>query len=152
VQILLDGLGIAVGLTVGIYLGFTVGQRFESRRRLLWWALVPALAIVWTVDLLGLLFARPELSIASLGLMAGMLTGVKYGAFPQIRIWEKKPAKSPGQPAARLAEPADPADDALHAEAVALGAASPREAVTPGRNDAPAPEGTDASQGSDSRP
>jgi hypothetical protein len=73
-----------------VWAGFAIGKRFETRRVMLWWLAVPVLATVWTVDLAGRLSARPELSLGSIGLMAGILTGVKYGAFPEVRLWEKR--------------------------------------------------------------
>lgn len=90
-QLLLDIVGVAAGLALGAVAGYAVGRLFESARAKLWWLVVPALATVWIVDFAGYRSAHPEISLASIGLMAGLLTGVKYGAWPQIRIWETPP-------------------------------------------------------------
>jgi hypothetical protein len=86
----LDVLGVAAGFALGTWAGFAIGARFESRRSRLWWLAVPALAVVWAVDVAGTLLGLHELSLASLGLMAGLLTGAKYGAFPEVRLWERR--------------------------------------------------------------
>ena len=115
-QLLLDILGMGVGLTLGTWAGFSAGRRFETRRRRLLWLVVPVLAVVWIVDIAGYISARPEISLASLGLMAGLLTGLKYGAFPEIRLWDK----SSPRPVAELTEPpagAPAVDDDGHASA-----------------------------------
>jgi hypothetical protein len=91
VQLLLDIVGVVLGLAVGAVAGYAIGRRFERRRTTLWWVVAPALATVWIVDFAGYLSGHPEISLGSIGLMAGLLTGVKYGAWPQIRVWETPP-------------------------------------------------------------
>jgi hypothetical protein len=89
---MLDIAGIVAGFALGAWAGYAVGERFENRRAKLWWLVAPLLAVVWALDAAGMLLALHEISFASLGLMAGVLTGAKYGAFPEVRLWERKGA------------------------------------------------------------
>jgi hypothetical protein len=117
VGLLLSIVAICVGLAVGAWVGYAVGVRLRGRKVLIWVAAGVGLLIVWAVDLVGLVTGHQELSTGSLGLMAGLLTGAKYGAFPSVRFWEKAPPPAPAAPG-----------------------------PAPKRGDAPEPEGADASR------
>jgi hypothetical protein len=43
------------------------------------------------INLAGRVLGLEWLAIGSIGLMAGILSGVKYGGFPDVRVWEKPP-------------------------------------------------------------
>ena len=93
---------IVVGLAVGGVVGWWIGRRWESERVMLWTMAFAAFSTAMIVDIVGFLTARPEISLLSVGLMAGIATGVKYGGFPDVRVWEQREI-----PAARSDEDAD---------------------------------------------
>ena len=158
--LLLEIAAIIVGLALGVVAGYWIGQRWESSRRMLWTMAGLAFATVWVIDLAGYVVGRPEISVGSIGLMAGLLTGIKYGGFPEVRIWDKKAA--PSIPIARtvVPEPQDPSELPGERDAGRTRAPSPAPAPSPGtptfaartaaaasrRSDAPTPEDADASQ------
>ena len=115
-RVLVDIVAVAVGLVAGAAVGYWIGRRWELQRRVLWTMAGVAFAAAWVVDLGGYIAGRPEVSIGSIGLMAGLVTGVKYGGFSPLRVLEPK------------------------VEAPDEGAPAPR------RDDAPAPEDADASR------
>ena len=122
-RLLVDIGAVAIGLIVGAAVGYWIGLRWESRRRTLWTIAGAAFAIAWIVDLAGYAVGHPEVSIGSVGLMAGIVTGVKYGGFSPLRALDQ-PAGT-DVPAPDESEAATPA---------------PRgDASTPQRDDAPAP-------------
>ena len=81
---------IVLGLAVGGVVGWWIGRRWESERAMLWTMAFAAFSTAMIVDIVGFLTARPEISLLSVGLMAGIATGVKYGGFPDVRVWEQR--------------------------------------------------------------
>ena len=84
-RILVDIVAVAIGLALGGVAGYALGRGFEDDRRMLWTLAIAAFTTAWVVDLAGYMAGRPEVSIGSIGLMAGLVTGVKYGGFPPLR-------------------------------------------------------------------
>ena len=83
-RILVDIVSVAIGLGLGGFAGYAIGRRFEDDRRMLWTLAIAAFTSAWVLDLAGYISGRPEVSIGSIGLMAGLVTGVKYGGFPPL--------------------------------------------------------------------
>jgi hypothetical protein len=71
--------GIAAGLAVGGLAGFRLGERFRGRRRAYWVMNVAAVLGCAILDFVGLASGRQWLAYAALGLMGGLITGLKYG-------------------------------------------------------------------------
>lgn len=134
-RVLVDIVAVAIGLVAGAAAGYWIGRRFETDRRMLWTMAGVAFATAWVVDLAGHIAGHPEVSIGSIGLMAGVVTGVKYGGFSPLRVLD--PPAGADALAPRESEAAPPAP---------LGAPLAAQRSDAQRSDAPAPEGTDASQ------
>ena len=83
-RVLIDIASVAIGLALGGGVGYAIGRRFEDDRRMLWTLAIAAFTSAWVLDLAGYISGRPEVSIGSIGLMAGLVTGVKYGGFPPL--------------------------------------------------------------------
>jgi len=132
--VLVDIAAVAVGLAAGVAAGYWIGRRWESDRGMLWTMAGVAFATAWIVDLAGYVAGYPEVSIGSIGLMAGVVTGVKYGGFSPLRGLGREAA-------AQRSGPDAPARDA--------GSAAPNTVVPPasGRGNAPTSEDVDASPG-----
>ena len=91
-----DVMGIAVGLILGALLGYWIGTKWEQDRRMLWTMGITAFVFATVVNFVGRVFGLEWLAIGSIGLMAGILSGVKYGGFPDVRVWEKPPSDPRG--------------------------------------------------------
>ncbi|MDR3686405.1 MAG: hypothetical protein P4L93_05580 [Coriobacteriia bacterium] len=86
-----DVIGIAVGLVLGALLGYWIGTNWEHDRRMLWVMGIGAFVLATVINFVGRVFGLEWLAIGAIGLMAGILSGVKYGGFPDVRVWEKPP-------------------------------------------------------------
>ena len=91
-RVLVDIVAVAIGLAVGVAAGYWIGHRWESNRRMLWTMAGLAFATAWVVDLAGYIAGVPEVAIGSIGLMAGVVTGVKYGGFSPLKALAAPPA------------------------------------------------------------
>ena len=84
-------IGIVAGLAIGAIGGLRAGAwaRGDAVR---YWSL-NAVAFLGSLglDIVGLLVRQPWLSYGSLGLMAGLITGLKYGYSPTLRVRETPP-------------------------------------------------------------
>lgn len=92
----LDAVAVAAGLALGSAVGYWIGVKFCDDRRILWSVAVAAFVSAAMINFAGQLTGRQWLEIGSIGLMAGIITGVKYGGFPEVRVWEKPP-NEPGK-------------------------------------------------------
>lgn len=79
---------LAIGFVLGAAAGYAAGSKWRGRRRTLLALGAGALVVALLIDLTGYVAGRSAISNASIGLMAGLLTGIKYGGFPEIRVWE----------------------------------------------------------------
>ena len=84
---------IAAGLALGGVLGYRIGLRWREKRRVLWTVGSVAFVSAGVLNLAGQITGQEWLAIGSLGLMAGLISGTKYGGFPEVRIWDKPPTK-----------------------------------------------------------
>lgn len=86
-----DVIAIAAGLILGALLGYWIGTTWEHDHRVLWVLGACAFVFATVVNLAGRVLGLEWLAVGSIGLMAGILSGVKYGGFPDVRVWEKPP-------------------------------------------------------------
>ena len=93
---ILDVLAIAAGLILGAALGYWIGRKWEHDRRVLWAMGIGAFVFASVLNFAGRLLGQEWLAIGAIGLMAGILSGVKYGGFPDVRVWEKPPTDPRG--------------------------------------------------------
>lgn len=86
-QLFLGILGVLVGLVGGIALGYWLGSLVRGHAKR-YWALNGAAVVVCVVlDFIGLVTAQDWLALGAVGLMAGLITGLKYGYAESIGIW-----------------------------------------------------------------
>jgi len=84
-------LGVALGLALGGFVGLRWGRRFRARRKAYWTLNVAVVLGCAALDLLGLTVGNPVLAYAALGLMGGLITGMKYGYSDGLREWHDSP-------------------------------------------------------------
>lgn len=89
--------GIMTGVAVGGLAGFWIGGRVRGQRRAYWALNVVAVLACAAIDFAGLALGRPWLAYSAVGLMGGLITGMKYGYSDAMRIW--RPTDSDGAPA-----------------------------------------------------
>lgn len=115
VGVILSIAAIAVGLVLGGVIGYWIGVTWRDNRRVLWAMAIVAFVLASVLNFAGQLTGRQWLAIGGLGLMAGIISGVKYGGFPDVRVWEKPapgaeaPADAEGAPQDADAPPRDAA-------------------------------------------
>ena len=92
-------LGVIVGLALGGFAGLRGGRWAEGNATRYWSLNAAAFLGSLLLDLAGLFVHAPWLSYGALGLMAGLITGLKYGHSPTLRVWEPptpRPAEQDG--------------------------------------------------------
>jgi hypothetical protein len=128
VLLILDIVAIAAGLAIGFVVGYWIGSRYRGQRGILWSLAGGAIATAWVIDLAGFVSGQQWLATGSIGLMAGLITGIKYGGFPEVRVWDKPP------PGARVADRSDLREESVADGSVPEGSAPEEE---PRHDDAP---------------
>ena len=146
--LILDIVAIAAGLAIGFVAGYWIGSRYRGQRGILWSLAAGAIATAWVIDLAGFVSGQQWLATGSIGLMAGLITGIKYGGFPEVRVWDKPP------PGARVADSGDSREESAPGgsvleESAPEGSFLERSAPEDGskHHDAPSPFKSDASTG-----
>jgi len=91
VALFLDVVAIVAGLVLGAAAGYWIGAKWRDDRRIMWSMALAAFVAASILNFAGQLSGRQWLAIGALGLMAGVITGVKYGGFPEVRLSEKPP-------------------------------------------------------------
>jgi hypothetical protein len=87
---------VAVGLVCGGLAGFWLGSRIRGERRVYWSLNAAAVVGCALLDFVGLVTGRYWLAYSALGLMGGLITGMKYGFVDSIRVWQDPgPAEIP---------------------------------------------------------
>jgi len=71
--------GGAAGLAIGFAVGFRLGSRARGRRRRYWLLGASAFLGGFAVSFAGTVTARPWATVAGVALIAGGLTGLRYG-------------------------------------------------------------------------
>ena len=95
--------GLAVGLGCGGLAGYRIGASIRGRRRAYWSLNVAVVLGCAALDFAGLVSGVNWLAYLALGLMGGLITGMKYGYVDSMRVWQE-----PG----RTDLPEDPSTDA----------------------------------------
>jgi len=78
--------GIVLGLALGGLAGFALGERFRGRTRVYWTMNIVAVLGCAALDYVGLVSGRYWLAYSAVGLMGGMITGLKYGYSDSIAM------------------------------------------------------------------
>jgi hypothetical protein len=100
--------GIVLGLAAGGFAGFALGGRFRGRPRAYWTMNVVAVLGCAALDYAGLASGRYWLAYSAVGLMGGMITGLKYGYSDSIAM-----RPSPNAADAPTGDAADASEDSL---------------------------------------
>jgi hypothetical protein len=112
VQVALDILAILAAYVGGLFAGLKVGALVRGRPASYWTLNIVAGLVCLAGDYVGLVLGLPWLALGSIGLLAGTISGLKYGYSDNIAVW-RTPAPSPERAAEPLgdeqpaAEPAD---------------------------------------------
>jgi hypothetical protein len=93
VAFFLDMVALAGGLLLGGLGGYALGTRWRDDHRILWPVAITAFLAASILNFVGRVMGLEWLSIGSIGLMAGVTSGIKYGGFPDVRVWEKRPPR-----------------------------------------------------------
>ena len=112
---LLIAIACAVGgLALGALVGFRLGENARGSRREYWGLNAAVVVGCGALNFAGLAWGRSWLAYGALGLMGGLITGMKYGFFDSAGGWrDPGPGEEPpSQPNARL-DVAEDADDTL---------------------------------------
>jgi hypothetical protein len=102
--------GIAAGFLGGVLAGLKAGEWARGSAARYWSLNAAALLGSLALDLVGIYTHRTWLASGSLGLMAGLLTGLKYGYSPPLRLRESPPADRSGAAAVDEVPDEVPAD------------------------------------------
>ena len=78
---------VLVGVLAGIFAGYALGKLVRGRSARYWGLNAGALVVCMTLDFVGLVTGRAWLALGAIGLMAGLLTGLKYGYAESIGAW-----------------------------------------------------------------
>ena len=99
VTLALTVIAVAAGLALGAVGGYRAGRQAEGLPARYWTLNGVAFIGALGLDIAGLFVHQAWLSYGSLGLMAGLITGLKYGYSPDLRMWEMReaPPASPGE-------------------------------------------------------
>lgn len=106
------------GVVGGGLAGFWIGERVHGERRAYWLLNVAVVLGCALLDFAGLAFGRYWLAYSAVGLMGGLITGMKYGYSDAMRIW-------------RAADPAKPAETPVAESSADPTAESPVESSSP---------------------
>ena len=109
---LADVAAVAGGLALGGLSGYAVGRGVVASRRAFWWAAGSGIVACVAVDILGLVLGANWLMVGSLGVMAGWLTGLKYGGIAEVRVWERPATAAEPEPEPTGGAGADASPDA----------------------------------------
>jgi hypothetical protein len=91
VTLVLVVVGVAAGLAMGGVAGWRGGKWAVGFPDRYWTLNAAAFLGALGLDIAGLFLRQPWLSYGALGLMAGLITGLKYGYSPELRLWEPQP-------------------------------------------------------------
>lgn len=76
------------GIALGIYGGFKVGERIRERPSWQYWAInAAAMVLGIVITTIGLIVAWDGLYVMGVALIAGCLTGLKYGYGKSVGLW-----------------------------------------------------------------
>jgi len=79
---------VLLGLLGGIWAGYKLGEHVRGNPGRYWAWNAAAFVGCILLDLAGLALGQYWLTVASMGLLAGLITGLKYGYSESIGIWK----------------------------------------------------------------
>ena len=79
--------GVAAGLLGGGVGGYRLGRGVRGRRRTYWTLNVAVVLGCAVLDFAGLALGQDALAYSAIGLMGGLITGMKYGYVDSMRVW-----------------------------------------------------------------
>ena len=86
---------VAAGLAFGGLAGFKIGEGVRGSRSTYWALNILVVLGCAVLDFAGLVAGRYWLAYSAIGLMAGLITGMKYGYVDSMRVWrDTGPAES----------------------------------------------------------
>ncbi len=107
-------IGVLAGLLGGIWGGYKLGEHVRGNPREYWTWNAVAFVVCVLLDMVGLALGWHWLAVSALGLLAGLITGMKYGYSESIGIWKMFDTWTGGD--ADLRPPVDdagPTDDGM---------------------------------------
>jgi len=80
--------GGIVGLSVGAYAGFWLGERIEGKKQWVYWLINAAALVLGVAAAFGGLYLGAQwLFVGAIGFEGGALTGLKYGYGRSVGVW-----------------------------------------------------------------
>ena len=81
--------GVVIGLGCGGLAGYRLGTSIRGRHRAYWSLNVAVVLVCASLDFAGLVLGVSWLAYSALGLMGGLITGMKYGYVDSMRVWQE---------------------------------------------------------------
>ena len=104
---LADVAAVVCGLAIGGLSGYAAGRSVVASRRRFWLAAGLGIVACVALDIVGVSLDSSWIMVGSLGVMAGWLTGLKYGGIAEIRVWEPPAVVADAEPGDEAAPDAD---------------------------------------------
>lgn len=79
-------IGAVVGLALGVFGGYALGKRNREPARRFWAVNAAVFVGGVAIDAIGLMLGLQWLAVAGAGIVAGGLTGLKYGRGTYVRL------------------------------------------------------------------
>jgi hypothetical protein len=102
---------VFAGLALGALVGFRLGRGLGSSRRAFWAMSAAAVVCCGVLNYAGIVLGMRWVAFGALGLMGGLITGMKYGYFESADVWRGGAAgeelESADAPAAEVAAQPD---------------------------------------------
>jgi hypothetical protein len=98
-------------LALGGLAGFRLGKSCGTSRRAYWSMNGAAVICCAALNFAGIIWGMGWLAYGALGLMGGLITGMKYGYFDAANVWRSPPARE-GTESADIADQADDLESA----------------------------------------
>lgn len=86
-MLVLTIVGVVAGLLGGGVGGYRLGRGVRGRRRAYWTLNVAVVLGCAVLDFAGLVLGQDALAYSAVGLMGGLITGMKYGYVDSMRVW-----------------------------------------------------------------
>jgi hypothetical protein len=79
--------GVLLALLAGVAAGYKTGSVIRGNRKAFWGLNIAAVVFCAALDFVGLVLGQYWLAVSAIGLMAGLITGLKYGYAESIGAW-----------------------------------------------------------------
>ena len=104
--------GVTAGLVGGVLVGWRLGVANRASRRAYWMLNTAVVFGCGLLNFAGLVTARSWLAYAAIGLMGGLITGMKYGYSESGGVWHRQDPATEGDDTVRYQE-APPDEEAV---------------------------------------